>query len=102
MKNNQINEKLLYLMGFIVDDIEVLINKVLADSESEPQWSAVTAENMILCYIDVMRKAGVSLPFCDVAGCFADCGFTECEYEKFEQKRKKEAQYYIGKQFRKT
>ena len=93
------SEKLLYLMPFIMDDIDTLVENVITDSEEDPHYSAVTAQNMIKCYVDVMTEMGINLPFHDVRSYFSASRYSECEYGTFEEKRKIESAYYIGKQF---
>ena len=97
--DSSFQEKLLYLMRFMSNDIDTLIEKVLEDSETDPQYSAVTTKNLIISYIEVLSKAGFDLLFQDVAGYFQHSGFSASDYEIFESKRQKEAPYYIGKQF---
>lgn len=97
--DSSFQEKLLYLMRYTNYDIETLIQAVLDDSKTDPHYSAVTAQNLIISYIEVLNKIGVELPFQNVAGYFQHSGFSSLEYELFESKRKKEATYYIGIQF---
>lgn len=93
-------EKLEYLLNAVRDDLCCnFIYDVLNDSEEDPHYSAVTATNRIKCYIDVMNSIGKELPYNDVKGFFNYYSFTEEEYQKFESSRKKESEYYTGKQF---
>ena len=102
MTDFSFKDEMLYLMRFISNDIEVLTNNVIDDSETDPEYSAVTAENMIICYIETMRGIGIKLPYYDVKSYFKACYFSDSDYEVFEKKREIEAQYYIGKQWHKT
>ena len=92
-----IKNDLLYLMRFVDDYIEELVNRVLCDSSEDPHWSAITAENLILCYINVIKWTGENLEFHDVKSYFKSNCFSSLEYEMFEKKCQEEAKYYIGK-----
>lgn len=87
---------ILYLMRFVDDYIERFVNQVLSDSEEDPHWSAITAENMIYCYINVMKWLGKNLDFDDVKSYFKAYWFSDAEYELFEKKCQEEAKIYIG------
>lgn len=94
------NEKVEYLMHTAVyDEILQLVDNVLSDSEADPEFSAVTANNQIKIYIDIMKELGKPCPYDDVKGYFKFEAYTEEEYQIFENKRIKESSYYIGKQF---
>lgn len=95
--DNNIEEKILYLMNFIDDYMEKSVYKVLEDSKDDPHYSAVTTANIIKCYIDVMKHFDVELPYSDVREYFEDSLFTDEEYKAFEESRIKESEYYIGK-----
>ncbi len=80
-------------------DIELLIENVLEDSEEDPHYSAVTATNLVKCYIEIMEELGEELPYSDVEGFIRNIGFSEQEYLLFEKKRRKESEYYCGVQY---
>lgn len=91
-------EKLLYLLRFTDDYIENLVYDVLDDSEEDPHYSAVTATNLIKCYIDVMEHFDIELPYKDVDDYLKDnCCLSSEEHKKFTQFTEKEKTYYIGK-----
>lgn len=92
-------EKLLYLLMFTDDYMEEFADDVMNDSEEDPHFSAVTLANMIKCYVDVMNELGVSLPYNDVESFFKENLYSDEEYKFFKEKRKKEAEYYIGRQY---
>lgn len=81
-------------------ELERNIWDVIYDSEEDPEYSAVTTTNMIKCYIDVLKCLGEDVPYSTVKEYirYKD-GYTEEEYNIFEEKRKKEAEYYIGEIF---
>ena len=90
-------EKLKYSLHFTESDIEELIYTVLDNSPTDPHYSAVTAKNRIICYIQVMKDLGESLPFHDVKSFFDYCCFTKEEYEAFEKWYESELKIYVGK-----
>lgn len=92
-------EKLKYLLKYTYYDIIELVDNVLSDSVTDPHYSAVTATNKIKCYIDVMKGLEKNLPYNDVKSFLLCNGFTIEEYMAFEKSRKKESEYYIGKQY---
>ena len=95
-------DDILYLLQFLEDYIEDLVTRVLCDSEDDPHWSAVTAENLILCYIDVMKQLNKTLSYDDVKGYFKAYCFTDPEYELFKRKYQEELKCYVGKIRKKT
>lgn len=88
---------LLWHMGF---EIDRYICNVIDDSEEDPEYSAVTTSNMIKCYIDVLKCLGEDVPYSTVKEYIRHKDwYTEEEYNIFEEKRKKEAEYYRGEIF---
>ena len=92
-------EKLKYMLHIQRFDIELLIENVIEDSEEDPHYSAVTATNLVKCYIEIMGELGEKLPYTDVEGFVKAIGFSNEDYLLFEKKRKKESQYYRGVQY---
>lgn len=92
-------EKLIYLLKFTDHYIDLLVDNVLNDSIEDPEYSAVTATNLIKCIIKTYKDIGKKLPYCDVKGYLLYNLYTERQYDIFEEKRKNESTYYIGKQF---
>lgn len=92
-------EKLKYLLNIMENYIIDLVDKVLADSETDPHYSAVSATNRIKCYIQIMNELGERMPYSNVKEFFQFNAFTEEEYERFEAIRKKESVYYRGVQY---
>lgn len=91
-------EKLLYLLRFTDYYIENLVYDVLDDSEEDPHYSAVTATNLIRCYIDVMGCFDSELPYKDVDDYLKDnCCLSSKELKKFKASMEKEKTYYVGK-----
>ncbi|HAN21373.1 MAG: hypothetical protein A2Y15_06965 [Clostridiales bacterium GWF2_36_10] len=93
------NEKLFYALHYLKYDIDDLIDNVLNDSDEDPHYSAVTATNLLKCYIQLLKNSGEQLPFNDSEEYFKHNGYTIQEYQLFEVKRKAESKNYIGKQF---
>ena len=92
-------EKLKYLLHIQVFDIELLIENVMEDSDEDPHYSAVTATNLVKCYIETMKELGENLSYSDVEGFVKNIGYYHEDYLVFEKKRKKEAEYYRGVQY---
>ncbi len=93
--NKEMLSYILYLFAF---DIDNLVYEVLNDSVGDPHFSAVTATNMIKCYIQVKNDLDEELPYKDVKGYFNNNSYTKDEYLLFENKRIIESEYYIGEQ----
>ncbi len=92
-------EKLKYMLYIQYFDIELLVENVLMDSDEDPTYSAVTASNLIKCYIETMSALGEKLPYNDVEGFVKNIGYSNDDYILFEKKRKKESEYYRGVQY---
>lgn len=92
-------EKLKYMLHIQSLDIELLIENVIEDSEEDPHYSAVTATNLVKCYIEIMEELGEKLPYTNVEGFVKAIGFSNDDYLLFEKKRKKESEYYRGIQY---
>ena len=97
--NHAFQEAMMYLMWFVDHHIDESICNVLEDSLEDPQYSAVTTTNMILCYISVMKELQKDIPYVDVKGYFLHKQYSNEERKKFEDSRLKESSYYIGKQW---
>lgn len=87
-------EQLLYLLKFIDYDIGNLVREVLDDDEKDPDYSAVTAINMLTCYMNVMRYLDEELPYADVKEYFSYSWLKKGEYRRFMKSAEKEAAYY--------
>lgn len=92
-------EKVNYFLRMMYPTMEQYVDQVLNDSETDPEYSAVTASNVIKCYIQIMTDLDNALSFNNVEGFFKINGYTDEEYQRFEACRKKESQYYIGTQY---
>lgn len=92
-------EKLKYMLHFQRCDIELLIENVIEDSLEDPHYSAVTATNLVKCYIEIMQELGEKLPYTDVEGFMKAIGFSTEDYLLFEKKRSQESKYYLGVQY---
>lgn len=92
-------DKLKYMLRIQHFDIELFIENVLEDSEENPHYSAVTATNLVKCYIEIMNELGENLSYSDVEGFVKNIGYSYEDYLLFEKKRKKESEYYCGIQY---
>lgn len=97
--NAQATEKCLYLLQYLDCCINDLVCDVLDDSEEDPHYSAVTATNLIKCYIDTMEALGQPINFHNVKDYLLLNCHTPEEIQLFEEKRASESKYYIGKQY---
>jgi hypothetical protein len=82
-------EKLGYVLCFVESYIDRLIGNVLNDSKEDPHYSAVTATNLIKCYIQIMTEIGERLPYNDVRGFFKALSYTKENYAAFEKNEQK-------------
>lgn len=96
-------EKLKYILTYTGYYIDQLIDNVMNDSEEDPEYSAVTLNNLIICFIYCQKKLDPAFPICTVRDYFLSTAFyAETDYMSFEEKRKKESAYYIGEQFKES
>lgn len=101
MVNKEVNDSskyIRYILEFIYSDIQELIENVLNDSISDPHYSAVAANNLMVCYLRISDHSNTK--YDSVRNFIIELGFSEAEYEIFEKKRCDESAYYIGEQFR--
>ena len=64
--------------------IENVVYEVLADSEEDPQYSAVTVTNLIKCHIEVEEALDRQLPYHNVEEYLRDLCLTEEEMQVLE------------------
>ena len=93
------SEKENYLLQYLDFCIEKNVYEILADSVEDPQFSAVTANNLIKCYLDVTGAENGDVGASGVEAYLADRCFTPEEIKIFQHKVKEESKYYIGKQY---
>ena len=93
------HEKLIYLMGHLAHFIEQYVYDVLEDSDEDPQYSAVTAANLIRCYIDVMTQMGSAPDVSDIRSWFEGNLLSGEEFDRFCKKVSEEKESYCGRIF---
>lgn len=99
-KNFTLNiESFKLLLNFIEYNIKLLVDNVLNDSETDPHYSAVAATNRIKCYVQIMSELGEPIPYNNVREFFEFHSYSFEEYNKFEESRQIESQYYRGIQY---
>lgn len=78
-----------YLVSYAEYCIINLLDNVMDDSEEDPEYSAVTVNNLIICLIKAneLLRNECSISVKDYI--ITDANYSECDYEKFERKRKK-------------
>jgi len=97
--NNNLTE-LKYLLRYTDYCIEELLDKVMADNRDDPEYSAVTLRNLIICLLRVNHILDDSYPIMNVKEyILATQYYTEEDYMAFEENRLKESTYYVGVQF---
>lgn len=94
-----VNEKLNYILEFLDYSITQFVDEVIADSETEPEFSAVTLSNIIISYNSLLKIVKFD-SFKSLYEFFLTHGYSENDFRKFEQKREKESAYYTGKQYK--
>ena len=92
-------KELRYLLRFMDEYIESMLYSVLEDSFDQPEYSAVTAHNLIKCYMKVLNDCKISCNFSSAREYMIERCFSMNEIESFEQKRRAEAEYYVGEQY---
>ena len=97
--NHNCENEIRYLLKFMDEYIEQTVYSVLEDSEENPEFSAVTATNLIICYIRVLNSLHIACSYSSVNEYLRSICLTPDEIEVFMKKRTKEAQYYIGNQY---
>lgn len=95
MNYNMLN----YILRDVNFNLQIYLQEIIEDELNTPDYSAVYTNNIIKCYIELMNQIGNKLPFDDVKGYILYNNFSEQEYQKFENSRKKESLYYKGEQF---
>ena len=88
-------DKIQYVVNFLTNEY---IYQVLEDSCIDPEYSAVTLNNEMICYLELLDLVGMN-SLKKVRDLFLSLGHTESEFDIFEEKRKKESVYYRGKQY---
>ena len=102
MYNRYIQEIKRYLMDYFEHILENDLCEVLYDSEIDPEFSAVTFVNHLICYIDLLKFYNEEIKFYDLKSFFEYCNYTDEEYKKFENLYSKEKEYYVGRIFENT
>jgi len=92
-------EKLTYLLDHLEYFIEQCVYDVLSDSAEDPHCSAVTTQNLIKCYIDVATSLELPISYHSVEDFLKEKCFTASEIKEFDESRRRESEYYIGKQY---
>ena len=93
------NEKIEYLLNHLDHYIEQTIFEVLNDSDYDPQYSAVTLYNLLVCYLDVTHSLGLNDNIASPEAYMRNKCFTEDEILLVKKKKEKESKYYIGVQY---
>lgn len=100
LKHSKQDNSISIILDYTKNKLISQINNVLHDSVSDPQYSSVTTNNMILCYIKLNSCMEHISYKKTVRDFFSDCGFSDVEYNRFEQSRVNESVYYVGVQYK--
>ena len=92
-------ENLEYLLSFTESDIEQLVYNVLDNSKDDPHYSAVTTNNRLVCYIEVMNSLGMELPYSNMKLFFEYLLLTKEDYDNYKKQYDDEKKIYIGRIF---
>lgn len=92
-------EALEYLLDAVVWNLSDLIEEVIYDSEEDPHYSAVTANNLLICNIIVRRLIGRPPPYNNMKEYFNSSHYSQRDYKIFEKKWTAEKPIYLGKQW---
>lgn len=90
-----IENRIKYVIDFLINEYIYL---VLEDSCIDPEYSAVTLNNEMICYLELLDLVGLNSTK-RVRDLFLSLGHTESEFDIFEEKRRKESVYYGSKQY---
>ena len=78
-------EKVYYFLRMMYPTMEQYVDQVLNDSETDPEYSAVAASNVIKCYIQIMTDLDNAPSFNDVESFFKINGYTDEEVSEKEE-----------------
>lgn len=92
-------EKLEYLLNHLDHYIEQTVYNVLSDSDNDPQYSAVTLYNLLICYLDVTHNLGINNDIDSPEAYMRSICLSEDDILLVKEKKEKEAKYYIGIQY---
>lgn len=87
------NEKVRTMLSFNLDYTLEMIERIV--NENEPEESAVTANKLLILYIDLMKEIDEEFKIEDVKSLILDSAYDEAFYNSFEKKRKKELVDYF-------
>lgn len=90
-------EAIFYMLDWLDYQVENLVWAVLNDSETAPEFSAVTANNRIICFIAVALDNGLPIKYRSTEQYFRQKQFPEECYYKFKTRIEQEEPYYSGK-----
>ena len=89
-------EYLLHHVDFYLDD---LIQNVLNNDKDDPHYSAVIANNILKCYIDVAAQTGNPTKYTDIKSYFRINQYEDSEYEDFMRQMEEEKKIFVGEIF---
>ena len=96
---NDYDRKLFYIINLFESYVDDLLWNVIYDDQDNPETSAVAVANCIKCIISVKQHLNISCEYVDQTSFIISKGLSSEQAQKFEELRKKEAEYYEGIQF---
>ena len=88
-----------YLLHHIEYYLDELIQNVLVNDKDDPHYSAVIANNILKCYVDVMIQSGNSTKYTDMKSYFRLNWYDDSEYEDFIHQMEEEKKNFVGEIF---
>lgn len=79
-------------------EVCLTVEQVLSDDPEDPQYSAVTAHNVAVCYLHLKKELGQTEQT-EASGLLAELGWDPHWVRQLEQCREKESVYYVGPQW---
>lgn len=93
-------DELQYLLRYTKHCVDELICCVLEDSLADPEYSAVTAQNLVICLIRAQKMCGnADFPETVREYFLRNGNYSIDEFVEFERKRSAESLYYRGVQY---
>lgn len=91
-----LNQCIKYMSERYFDDTVILIDMVLCDDITDPQYSAITTLNRFLVYLQYKNIVDKDYKCSDIASALEKIGYTREDISLLKEKAKDEYKIYIG------
>lgn len=91
-----LNECIKYMSERYFDDTVILIDMVLCDDITDPQYSVITTLNRFLVYLQYKNIVDKDYKCSDIASALEKIGYTKEDISLLKEKAKDEYKIYIG------